>query len=91
MQFDKSTIVPFLQQQGQNDKAQQVQQQLPQQVDHAQDADLLQRLGINPQDLVSQLGGGKLGDVMKKLSRSAPRSVRAAAATAGGSARGAPP
>ncbi|HVM65960.1 MAG TPA: hypothetical protein VMU14_13930 [Acidimicrobiales bacterium] len=67
MQFDKSTIVQFLQQQGQNDKAQQAQQELPQQVDHEQHADVLQRLGINPQDLVAQLGGGKLGDVMKKL------------------------
>jgi len=63
MQFDKSTIVQFLQNNGQNDKAQQAQQQLPDQVDHQQHADLLQSLGINPQDLVKQLGG----DVMKKL------------------------
>jgi predicted PhzF superfamily epimerase YddE/YHI9 len=63
MQFDKSTIVQFLQQKGEGDKAQQAQQQLPDTVDHEQHADLLQRLGINPQDLMKQLGG----DFLKKL------------------------
>ena len=63
MQFDKSTIVQFLQQRGQNDTAQQAQQQLPDTVDHQQHADLLQSLGINPQDLMKQVGG----DVLKKL------------------------
>ncbi len=63
MQLDKSTIVQFLQQNGQGDKAEQAQQQLPDQVDHEQHADLLQRIGVNPQDLVKQFGG----DVFKKL------------------------
>ena len=63
MQFDKSTIIEFLQNNGQSDKAQQAQQQLPDKVDDQQHAGQLQSLGINPQDLVKKLGG----DVMKKL------------------------
>ncbi len=63
MQFDKSTIIEFLQNNGENEKAQQAQQQLPDKVDDQQHAGQLQGLGINPQDLVKQLGA----DVMKKL------------------------
>ena len=67
MQFDKSTIIQFLEQRGQHDQAQQAQQQLPQQVDHQQHAGLLQSLGINPDDLVKNLGSQGLGDALKKL------------------------
>lgn len=58
MQIDKQQILDFLQSQGQGDKAQQAQSELPDKVDTDQHSDLLSKLGINVQDLLGQLGGG---------------------------------
>ncbi len=58
MQIDKSQILELLRSQGDQGKAEQADQELPQQVDTDQHADLLGRLGINPQDLIGRLGGG---------------------------------
>ena len=59
MQIPKEQILELLRSRGQDDKAGQAQQELPDQLD----TDLLQRLGINPQDVLGQLGGlpNKLG------------------------------
>jgi lipopolysaccharide biosynthesis regulator YciM len=63
MQIPKEQILEFLRSRGEQDKAGQADQELPDQVDTEQHADVLQRLGIDPQDLLGQLGGlgGKLG------------------------------
>jgi DNA-binding protein H-NS len=63
MQIDKQQILEFLQQQGDQNKKQQADQELPQQVDtdNQQHQNLLQKLGINPQDLISKFAGGKFG------------------------------
>jgi hypothetical protein len=63
MQIPKEKILEFLRSRGEHDKAGQADQELPDNVDTEQHADLLQRLGIDPQDLMGQLGGikGKLG------------------------------
>ena len=58
MQFDKSQIMDMLRSQGEDAKAQQADQELPQQVDTDQHAGLLSKLGINPQDLIGKLTGG---------------------------------
>jgi hypothetical protein len=58
VQIDKSQILDLLRRQGDDDKAQQADRELPQQVDTDQHADLLQKLGIDPQDLLGKLGGG---------------------------------
>ncbi|WP_336921322.1 hypothetical protein [Aquipuribacter sp. SD81] len=58
MQIDKSQILDLLRQQGDHDKAQQADQELPQQVDTEQHGGLLQRLGLDPSDLLAKLGGG---------------------------------
>lgn len=62
MQIDKQQIIDFLKQQGDQGKAQQAEQDLPQQVDtdKQEDQNLLERFGINPMDLVKQFtsGGG---------------------------------
>ena len=58
MQIPKDAILSFLREQGDHGKAQQADSELPQQVDTERDAGLLQKLGINPSDLVSKLGGG---------------------------------
>jgi hypothetical protein len=63
MQIPKEQILEFLRSRGETDKVGQADQDLPDQVDTDQHADVLQRLGIDPQDLIGQLGGlgNKLG------------------------------
>jgi len=56
MQIDKQTIVDQLRQRGDQDKADQAEQQLPDQVDHEQHAGVLENLGINPKELLSGKG-----------------------------------
>ena len=64
MQIPKEQILEFLRSRGDQDKANQAEGELPDQVDTDQDAGLLEKLGINPSDLLGQLGGGGIG---KKL------------------------
>ncbi|MGN7252946.1 MULTISPECIES: hypothetical protein [unclassified Arthrobacter] len=66
MQIDKSQILEFLRSQGDNDKAAQAENELPDQVDTDQHAGLLSKLGINPADLLGKLPGG-LGDKLGGL------------------------
>lgn len=62
MKIDKAQIIEFLKSQGEQDKAGQAESDLPEKVDTEQDAGLLQKLGINPKDLLGKLGGlGGLG------------------------------
>lgn len=60
MQLDKAQIIDFLKSRGDHDTADQAQTELPDQVDTDQHADLLNKLGVNPQDLLGGLGA-KLG------------------------------
>jgi len=60
MQIPKDQILDLLRSRGEDDKAQQAEGELPDQVDTEQDAGLLQKLGIDPGDLVGGIGG-KLG------------------------------
>jgi hypothetical protein len=52
--IDKDTIVNLLKEQGQHDKAQQAQQQLPDKVDHEQQSGLLHEYGVDPQKLLGK-------------------------------------
>jgi hypothetical protein len=58
MEIPKEQILQFLQERGQTDQAAQAEQELPEQVDTDQDAGLLDKYGIDPQELLSQFGGG---------------------------------
>ena len=61
MQIDKQTILDLLRQRGDNEQAQQAEQELPDQVDTDQHAGMLQKFGLNPQDLIQKfMGGGGL-------------------------------
>ena len=62
MQIPKEQILELLRSRGENDKAGQAEGELPDQVDTEQHAGLLQKFGIDPQDLISQLGGSGIGD-----------------------------
>ena len=63
MEIPKDKILDLLKQRGDNDKAEQADRELPDTVDTERDKGILDRLGIDPQDLLGNLGGlgGKLG------------------------------
>jgi len=60
MEIPKDKILELLRDRGQDDKAEQADQQLPDQVDTDKHGDLLKQLGIDPQDLLGGIAG-KLG------------------------------
>ena len=60
MEIPKDKILELLRNRGEDDKAQQADQQLPEQVDTERDKGTLDELGIDPQDLLGNLGG--MGD-----------------------------
>ncbi len=59
MEIPKDQILQMLRDRGDGDKAQQADQQLPDQVDPEQHGDLLKKIGIDPGELGGL--GGKLG------------------------------
>ena len=62
MQIPKDQILEFLRSRGDDDKASQAEGELPDQVDTDQHAGLLEKYGIDPQDLISKVGGSGIGD-----------------------------
>ena len=64
MEFDKSQIIELLRSQGDNDKAEQADKELPDRVDPEQHAGVLNKFGLNPQDLLTKIGGGGLGGML---------------------------
>jgi hypothetical protein len=59
MQIDKSTIIDFLRQRGDDQNADRADQELPDQVDTEQHAGLLERFGLDPAELMSRFTGGR--------------------------------
>ena len=57
MQFDKETVIDLIRQQMGSEHADRAAEQLPDQVDHEQHADLLQQFGVRPEDLVKKFLG----------------------------------
>jgi hypothetical protein len=57
VELDKNQILDFLREQGKSDQVSQAQQELPDHIDTNQHADLLQRFGINPQELLQKFMG----------------------------------
>ena len=60
MQIPKEQILDLLRRQGKDDQVGEADQQLPDKVDTDRDAGLLQKFGVDPGDLLSKLGGGKI-------------------------------
>jgi hypothetical protein len=61
LQLDKNMILDLLRERGQQDQASQAEQELPDQVDTDQHAGLLQKFGLDPQELIGKfMGGGGL-------------------------------
>jgi hypothetical protein len=64
MNIDKSQIIDLLRSQGDDDKATQADQELPDQVDTDRDGGLLDKLGLDIGDLLTKFGGGGLGKLL---------------------------
>jgi hypothetical protein len=61
MQLDKNMVLDLLRERGQQDQAAQAEQELPDQVDTDQHAGILQKFGLDPQELIQKfMGGGGL-------------------------------
>jgi hypothetical protein len=58
MQIPKDQILSLIRDQAGDTQAQQATNELPDQVDHEQHADLLRKFNIDPQDLLQRFGGG---------------------------------
>ncbi|MBT9257753.1 hypothetical protein KMZ32_06320 [Phycicoccus sp. MAQZ13P-2] len=61
MQIDKQQIIDILKNRGDDDKADQAQSDLPDQVDTDQHSDKLSKLGVDPKDLLDGGMGDRLG------------------------------
>jgi hypothetical protein len=56
MQIPKDKIIDLLRERGADDKVQQAQRELPDQVDPEQHKELLDKLGVDPSDLLGGIG-----------------------------------
>ena len=56
MEVPKDKILELLRNQGEHDKATEAERELPDQVDTERDAGLLQRFGLDPQQLIQLVG-----------------------------------
>jgi hypothetical protein len=61
MQIPKDKILELIRERAGGQKADQAAGELPDQVDPEQHAGLLQKFGLDPQDLIGKLGGGVPG------------------------------
>lgn len=57
MEIPKDKILELLRDQGDDDQADQADRELPDTVDTERDSGLLEKFGLDPQDLLSKLGG----------------------------------
>jgi hypothetical protein len=56
MEIPKDKLIEQLKKQGQSDKAQKLEQELPEKVDHELHSDILEKHGVNPQDVIGKIG-----------------------------------
>jgi hypothetical protein len=59
-EIPKDKILELLRSRGDNDKADQADNELPDQVDTERDSGLLSKFGIDPSELLGKFGGGKI-------------------------------
>jgi len=61
MEIDKSQVIELLKSRGDDAKAQQARDELPDKVDTDKDSGMLEKYGLNPQDLMGKLPGASGG------------------------------
>lgn len=59
MEIDKDQILGMLRERGEDEQAAQAERELPSTVDTERDAGLLQKFGIEPEELLSRFTGGR--------------------------------
>jgi hypothetical protein len=59
MEIDKETVLGLLREQGKDEQAERASRELPDRVDTDRDASLLERFGVEPQELLSRFTGGR--------------------------------
>ena len=60
MEIPKEKVLELLRSRGDDDKADQADQELPDDVDPERDSGLLSNFGVEPSELLGKLGGGKI-------------------------------
>jgi hypothetical protein len=60
MEIPKDKILELIRDRGDNDKAVQADQELPDNVDPERDSGLLSKFGVDPSELLSKFGGGNI-------------------------------
>jgi hypothetical protein len=55
MQIDKQDVINHLREIGDNEKVQEAERELPEKIDHELHTDKLEKLGVDPQKLISKL------------------------------------
>ncbi len=58
MEIPKDKVLDLIKDQGKSDQVYQAKQELPDQVDPERDSGLLQKFGLEPQDVLAKAGGG---------------------------------
>jgi len=67
MKIDKDQIIGMLRDRGDHQQADEAERELPSEVDHEEHAGMLDRLGLDPKDVLSKItGGGGLGGLLGK-------------------------
>lgn len=64
MNIDKSQITELLRSRGDNDRADEAERDLPDEIDTDRDGGLLDRFGLDIGDLAKKFGGGGLGKLI---------------------------
>jgi hypothetical protein len=60
VEIPKEKVLELLRSRGDQDKADQADQELPDNVDPERDSGLLSKFGVEPSDLLGKFGGGKI-------------------------------
>ena len=56
MEIPKEKVIEFLKKEGHSEKAQQLEAELPEKIDHELHSDILEKHGVNPQELLAKVG-----------------------------------
>jgi len=56
MEIPKDKVVEFLKKEGRSEQAQKIEQELSEKIDHELHSDVLEKHGVNPQELLGKIG-----------------------------------
>jgi len=56
MEIPKDKVVEFLKKEGRSEQAHKIEQELPEKIDHELHSDVLEKHGVNPQELLTKIG-----------------------------------